>query len=196
MPVLPGVPIRTRRQIGVGVRGVRGRKCGAFSGGGIMNNERHDDDELAQLSAIHAAIHAYVRYQMESGARDMRRAPDGLVALGADDCENFAIDDMFRVIKAGMPVEARLGYCWRRDGQMHMVCLVYSIGTKADPWILDIAADSVCRLSERLDLKLIYELGLDGIYVDGDLVGGVGNNALWASVLDRVMWDDMLEIMG
>ena len=91
---------------------------------------------------------------------------------------------MFRAIKRHYV--ARVGCCRRSDDQMHMVCLAYSTETTSDPWVLDVAADAVCRLSERPALELIYELGLAGIYVDGDLVGGLDSHAMWDDVLYRM----------
>ncbi len=141
-----------------------------------------EHDELAQLSAIFAANKSCARYQREPAGRDVWQTPAELAASGVGDCEDFAIDAMFRVINAGMT--ARLGCWWRSDGQMHMVCLVY--GEAKDPWVLDVAVDAVCRLSERPDITPIYELGMAGVYVMGKLVGGVGQNAMWKDVLERL----------
>ena len=141
-----------------------------------------ENNELARLSAIHAASNACARYRREAAGRDVWQTPTELAASGVGDCEDFAIDAMFRVIK--FHYVARLGCCRRSDDQLHMVCLAYSPGTTADPWVLDVVADAVCRLSERQDLELIYELGLAGIYVDGDIVGGIGHNAKWKDVID------------
>jgi predicted transglutaminase-like cysteine proteinase len=147
-----------------------------------MNNDQRDSHELATLSAIHAASNACARYQRESGGRDVWQTPAELAASGVGDCEDFAIDAMFRTINAGM--SARIGCCRRSDDQMHMVCMVY--GSFTDPWVLDVAVDAVCRLSDRPDLELVYELGVDGVYVGGKRVGGVERNALWAGVLERM----------
>ena len=147
----------------------------------------NDNDELAKLSAIHSASNACARYRREPAGRDVWQTPAELAASGVGDCEDFAIDAMFRVLNPWAPNVAMLGCCLRDDGQMHMVCLVYSYQTTADPWVLDVAVDAVCRLSERQDLTLIYELGMAGVYVMGELVGGVGHNAMWKDVLARMM---------
>ena len=44
-----------------------------------------------------------------------------------------------------------------------MVCLYYPPGD-TDPQVLDVAVDAVCRLSERPDLVVLYELDAAGIH--------------------------------
>ena len=121
-----------------------------------------DNDELAQLSAIFAANKSCARYQREAAGRDVWQTPAELAASGVGDCEDFAIDAMFRVIHAKLPGTALVGYCVRNDSQAHMACLYYPLEA-ADPWVLDVAVDAVCRLSERPDLKVLFELGVDVI---------------------------------
>ena len=139
----------------------------------------------SQLLAILDASNTCARYEREPSGRDTWQTPAELAASGVGDCEDFAIDAMFRVIRAELPGVARLGCCARSDNQVHMVCLYYPLEA-TDPWVLDIAVDDVCRLSERPDLTVLFELGVDGIYVERGKVGPASQNAMWASVLTRM----------
>ena len=138
-----------------------------------------------QLLAIMDASNTCARYEREPPGRDMWQTPAELAASGVGDCEDFAIDAMFRVIRAELPGTVRLGYCARSDNQAHMVCL-YCPLEATDPWVLDVVADDVSRLSERPDLTVVFELGVDGMFVRGSKVGTVRQSAMWAAVLARM----------
>ena len=138
-----------------------------------------------QLQAILTASNTCARYEREPPGRDMWQTPAELARSGVGDCEDFALDAMFRVTWAELPGTARVGYCFRSDNQAHMVCL-YRPPHEADPWVLDVAVGDVCRLSERPDLVVVYELGVDGIFVQNGKVGPVARNAMWAAVLARM----------
>ena len=138
-----------------------------------------------QLQAILDASNTCARYEREPPGRDTWQTPAELAASGVGDCEDFAIDAMIRAIQAKFPGTARLGCCARSDNQAHMVCLYYPLET-TDPWVLDVAADDVCRLSERPDMTVLYELGVDGIFVQGSKAGPASQNAMWAAVLARM----------
>ena len=142
----------------------------------------------SQLLAILDASNTCARYEREPSGRDTWQTPAELAASGVGDCEDFAIDAMFRVIQAKLPGTVRLGCCVRSDNQAHMVCLYYPLEA-TDPWVLDVVADDVCRLSERPDLAVLYELGVDGVFVRGGKAGPASQNAMWAAVLAR-MADD------
>ena len=125
--------------------------------------------EHEQLSAILAASNGCARYKHEPDGADVWRTPAELAESGVGDCEDFAIDALFRIQAAGLPGTARLGCCAigsGGNGLMHMVCL-YRPAEGDDPWVLDVAIDYLLRLSERHHLTVMYELGLDGIFGGG-----------------------------
>ena len=143
--------------------------------------------EHTQLQATLTASNTCARYERESPGRDMWQTPAELARSGVGDCEDFAIDAMFRVIQAGLEGEVSLG-CFTRGSnvtELHMVCL-YFPQHETDPWVLDVVADDVCRLSERPDLKEVYRLDRHSIFVEGRRVGDAADVAPWAAVLARM----------
>lgn len=141
--------------------------------------------EHEQIQAIHTASNACARYEHEPSGADRWQTPTELAASGVGDCEDFAIDALWRLRVAGLPGMARLAYCKRADGAAHMVCLFYPLEA-ADPWVLDVAVDAVCRLSERPDLVVVLELGVDGMFVYGRKAAQVEQVVEWAGVLRRL----------
>ena len=146
-----------------------------------------------QVQAIHTASNACARYQHEPYGGDVWQTPAELAESGVGDCEDFAIDALFRIRAAGLLGRVRLACCVLGGGvssDLHMVCLHYP-PESADPWVLDVAVDAVCRLTERPDLAVVYELGLDGVFLDGvrfkgRKVGSVEKMPPWADVLRRM----------
>jgi len=133
------------------------------------------------VDGIFAACNACAKYEQEPQGRDRWQTPAELKASGAGDCEDFAIAYWRHLKDAGLP--ARLAWCFRKDDRRrsHMVCLCMD----DDPWVLDVAVDAVCRLSERPDLEVIMELDTDGVHVGG-AVKPVQLIPEWAGVLERM----------
>ena len=142
------------------------------------------DDSQEALQAIHTASNACARYQHEPKGGDVWQTPFELAQSGAGDCEDFAIDALFRIRASGLPGRARLACC-ARGSDIHMVCIYHPLGA-VSPWVLDVAADAVSRLYERADLTVLYELGIDGVYLMGRRRGPVDHCAPWADVLRRM----------
>lgn len=143
-------------------------------------------DAPEQVQAIHTASNACARYEHEPAGGDVWQTPAELAESGVGDCEDFAIDALWRIRAAGLPGMGHLGFCRRSDSVMHMVCLYYP-PEAADPWVLDVAVDAVCRLSERPDLTVIFTLGVDGIFGrDGRTLADVEQVPPWAGVLRRM----------
>ena len=140
--------------------------------------------EQEALQAIHTASNTCARYQHEPDCGDVWQTPAELAESGVGDCEDFAIDALFRIRAAGLPGTVRLACC-ARGKEMHMVCVYCSIG-RVDYYVLDVAADAVSLKYKRSDLVVLYELGLDGIYVMGRRVGPAEQCAPWAGVLRRM----------
>lgn len=135
------------------------------------------------LQAIHTAINTSHRYEREAPGRDDWQTPAEFDASGVGDCEDFAIAYWYAL--RDHPGHARLAWCWRADKQAHMVCLYSAAAEDIDPQMLDVAVDAVCRLSERPDLLVMYELDAAGIH------GRFGTCpttqvAPWAGVLARM----------
>ena len=134
----------------------------------------------ASVDAVFAAINAAYRYQPDD--RDEWRTPAEFDAAGGGDCEDFAIA-YWHALRHNKG-QARVACCWRVDSQMHMVCLYYPL-KNTDPLVMDVAADAVCRLSERPDLVVLYEMDADGIYTRGG-TRPAAQIAPWAGVLARM----------
>lgn len=117
----------------------------------------------ATVDAIFESINAAYRYQPEAPGRDEWRTPAEFDAAGGGDCEDFAIAYWHALRHQHDYGQARVACCYRVDKQMHMVCL-YSPPGDTDPQVLDVTVDAVCRLSERPDLVVLYELDATGIY--------------------------------
>lgn len=142
------------------------------------------------LQAIHTAINTSHRYEREAPGRDDWQTPAEFDASGVGDCEDFAIRYWYAL--RDFPGMARLAGCMRSDGQTHMVCLYSPEGRRGeaclaptDPVVFDVAVDAVCRLSERPDLLVMYELDVAGIH------SRYGSHpptrvAPWAGVLARM----------
>ena len=136
----------------------------------------------ATAEAVYASINAAYRYQPEAPARDEWRTPAEFDAAGGGDCEDFAIAYWYAL--RHQHGRARVARCERSDKQAHMVCLYYPPGD-SDPQVLDVAVDAVCRLSERPDLAVVYELDAQGLYSLQD-THPPSQPSLWADVLARM----------
>lgn len=123
---------------------------------------------------------------------DHWQTPDESIAQRGGDCEDFAIAcwDATRhspLMHAG----ARLGWLIGPDeGDSHMVCLVMPPG-ESDPWVLDVLADEVHRLSERDDgrslaLTLGLHEGQPACWQGWDGPMELGQPAKWVDVLKRM----------
>jgi predicted transglutaminase-like cysteine proteinase len=139
--------------------------------------------DVVDLQAILSESNACARYERERDGGDVWQTPAELSASGAGDCEDFAIDAWARAKAAGYT--ARVAWCLRQDAdarRSHMVCLVRE---DADPWVLDVVADAVCRLSERPDLAVVLEMDDAGVYIR-DVRRPVSTIQQWADVLGRM----------
>lgn len=136
----------------------------------------------ATVDSVYASINAAYRYRPEAPGRDEWRTPAEFDAAGGGDCEDFAIA-YWHALRHHHG-KARLACCWRADQQLHMVCVYYPLGD-TDPLVLDVAVDAVCRLSERPDLVVLYELDADGIHTRRE-TRPVAQTEPWAGVLARM----------
>ena len=146
----------------------------------------------AAVEAVFKSINTAYRYQPEAPGRDDWRTPAEFAAAGGGDCEDFAIAYWHALRNHNG--HARVAFCWRSDRQAHTVCLYYQ-PDDADPLVLDVVVDAVCRLSERPDLVVLYELDADGIYGRPRApakpwrpywIGPATQVAPWAGVLERM----------
>ena len=134
------------------------------------------------LQAIHTSSNTCARYEREHG--DVWQAPAELAESGVGDCEDFAIDAWARAKAAGYT--ARVAWCLRQDAdarRSHMVCLIRE---DDDPWVLDVAVDAVCRLSERPDLAVVLEMDDDGVHTPKGVLKPANHVQQWADVLGRM----------
>ena len=138
----------------------------------------------ATVEAVFASINAAYRYQPEPDGRDEWRTPAEFAAAGGGDCVDFAIAYWHALRHQHDHGHARVARCERADKQAHMVCLYYPPGD-SDPLVLDVAVDAVCRLSERPDLVVMYEVDAAGIHSHGS-TRPVTQITPWATVLARM----------
>ena len=136
----------------------------------------------ATVDAVFASINAAYRYQPEAPGRDDWRTPAEFMAAGGGDCEDFAIA-YWHALRHHQG-HARVACCWRVDKQAHMVCLYYP-PDDADPLVLDVAVDAVCRLSERPDLVVLFALDAEGLYRRRGMYP-LTQIAPWAGMLARM----------
>ena len=136
----------------------------------------------ATVESVFASINSAHRYQPEAPGRDDWRTPAEFMAAGGGDCEDFAIA-YWHALRHHHG-HARVACCWRTDKQAHMVCLYYP-PNDTDPLVMDVAVDAVCRLSERPDLVVLYELDRAGIHSRHGS-RPVTQIAPWAGVLARM----------
>lgn len=138
----------------------------------------------ATVDSVFASINDAYDYQPEAPGRDDWRTPAEFDAAGGGDCEDFAIAYWYALRHQHDHGLARVACCYRTDKQMHMVCLYYPPGD-TDPQVLDVAVDAVCRLSERPDLVVMYELDAAGIHTRGS-TRPAAQISSWAGVLARM----------
>lgn len=138
------------------------------------------------LARILTAVNDAYPYRREIGYRDEWRTPDEMRAAGGGDCEDFAIAYWAVIRATRLPGEPRVA---RLDTvQPHMVCLHYGPDC-ADPWVLDVLADDVYRLSQaQPTARVVFELGADArgrarCWVGVEQVAVPG---AWAGVLARL----------
>ena len=138
----------------------------------------------ATVEDVFSSINAAYDYQPEPKGRDEWRTPAEFIAAGGGDCEDFAIAYWHALRHQYDHGLARVACCWHTDKQTHMVCLYYPPGD-TDPQVLDVSVDAVCRLSERPDLVVLYELDADGIHSRTG-TRPAAQIAPWAGVLARM----------
>ena len=136
----------------------------------------------ATIESVFASINEAYHYQPEAPGRDEWRTPAEFRAAGGGDCEDFAIAYWYALRHTAG--RARLAWCWRNGRQAHMVCLHFAPGEN-DPLVLDVAVDAVCRLSERPDLTIQFELDADGFYWKGKKYP-VEMSKQWANLQSRI----------
>ena len=138
----------------------------------------------ATVESVFASINSAYRYQPEAPGRDDWRTPAEFDAAGGGDCEDFAIAYWWALRHQHDHGHARVACCWHTNKKAHMVCLYYPPGD-TDPLVLDVAVDAVCRLSERPDLVVLYELDGAGIHSRGS-TRPAAQIPPWAGMLARI----------
>lgn len=122
----------------------------------------------ATLNEVLHWVNSQCRYVKEPRDEDTWLTYKELLAKGEGDCEDFAIAYWGLIYKRKLSKDIRLACI--DISPPHMVCCYYAEGDK-DPYVLDVLADKVYRLSDT-DYRIIYELGIEnGIatcWVDGE----------------------------
>lgn len=151
------------------------------------------------LQRVLEYVEQRVRYAADPPGADYWQTPVESFRRGAGDCEDFAIACWGTATRwAADPDlrdligEARLAWLLSDTGDVsHMVCVATPLG-EVDPWVLDVLADQVHRLSERDDgLHVAVTLGIDDDGVPACWQGLNGEKskvapAKWADVVRRL----------
>lgn len=156
-------------------------------------------DAAAVLQRVLEYVAQRMRYEIDRPAADYWQTPVESFRRGAGDCEDFAIAYWATATRWAVDPDlrdligtARLAWLLSDTGDVsHMVCLAMPVG-ESDPWVLDVLADAVHRLSERDDgLHVAVTLGLDEAGqpacwrgLDGERAAVV--SAKWADVVRRM----------
>ncbi|MEJ2180551.1 MAG: transglutaminase-like cysteine peptidase [Gammaproteobacteria bacterium] len=130
---------------------------------------------------------------------DYWATPLQLVAVGAGDCEDFAIAKFFTLVVLGVPVsQLRMTYVWNfktRSGspEPHMV-LSYQPASGAETIVLDILTRDINPFSQRRDLQAVYAFNTDGFWLPGEndmyiRAGGAGQLMQWRDLEQRLKHD-------
>ena len=148
---------------------------------------------MLPIQAIHTDINTRHIYQREPPGHDAWQTPAEFDVAHAGDCEDYAIAYWHAL--RHHPGQARIAWCRRESPGLpgitaarvrtaHMVCL-YRPPDSTDPLVLDVAADAVCPLSERPDLRVAFEFDAHGLYA-GEAMRPAGQLEPWARVLARM----------
>ncbi len=158
------------------------------------------DMTQALLQRVLEHVAARVRYEADQPGADYWQTPAESFRRGAGDCEDFAIACWSTAMQWASSPELRdeagtlrLGWLLSDDAETsHMVCVALP-PDEDDPWVLDMLADTVHRLSQRDDgLRLLVTLGLDA---DNRPAAWHGFGRQAASS-QPAKWVDVLQRMG
>ena len=159
----------------------------------VLDSVRTGSD-LSRLKAVNNFFNAYsFRSDREQWSQDdYWETPFELMAVGAGDCEDFAVAKYFALRSLGLDDDKlRLMYVRARTGtlnQAHMVLTYYPI-PDAEPLVLDNLVNDILPASARQDLEPVYSFNGQGLW--RAKVRGLGQSIRQDSSLPQ--WQQLLE---
>ena len=157
------------------------------------------DDERERLTRVNTFFNRRLRFDDDIKVwkeADYWATPLESIALGAGDCEDFAIAKYASLLISGISserlrliyVRARIGGPQSKVSQAHMV-LGYYPTPDAEPLILDNLVSEIRPASRRPDLFPIFSFTSEGLWVQGASTSSADPTARlsrWRSVLQRM----------
>ena len=157
------------------------------------------DDERERLTRVNTFFNRRLRFDDDIKVwkeADYWATPLESIALGAGDCEDFAISKYASLLISGISserlrliyVRARIGGPQSKVSQAHMV-LGYYPTPDAEPLILDNLVSEIRPASRRPDLFPIFSFTSEGLWVQGASTSSADPTARlsrWRSVLQRM----------
>lgn len=128
--------------------------------------------------------------------KDYWATPLEFLAIGAGDCEDYAISKYFTLIELGVPEEKmRITYVKAlRLNQAHMV-LTYFPTPRSVPLVLDNLIPDIKKANQRKDLLPVYSFNGSGLWLakirgGGERVGESSRLNMWRKLKQRMLkWD-------
>jgi len=131
--------------------------------------------EAAKLDAVNRYVNQ-MRFMVDLRLWkqvDYWATPLQLLAVGAGDCEDFAIAKFFALKTLKVPVDRlRVTYVWQhKEGsgspQPHMV-LTYKAAPETEPLVLDNLTGDIKPLSQRKELQVVYAFNTEKFWLPGE----------------------------
>lgn len=148
--------------------------------------------ELLQKANKQANQYKYSTDIHNSGLLDNWFTPQEFIENSGGDCEDFAIYKYFELQKAGISIDDMFisyVHLYRSDKpEAHMVLIVNGL-------VLDIKEinNEILPISERTDLKVIYQFNENGLYVAGRNIGNAERIEHWRELLSRMDDEEMTD---
>lgn len=150
------------------------------------------EGKLAQVNAFFNDNMAQAADQAQWNQQDYWMTPLQFVARGAGDSEDSAIAKFYTLLALDIPEEQlRIAYTratLNAETFAHMV-LLYRPAPGQTPLVLDNIENPVRPLTERSELRVVYEFNQGGLFVpraDGEQrVGEVSRLSAWNDMLTR-----------
>ena len=139
----------------------------------FVQRTRHKS-EADKLTAVNDYFNAlrFIRDETLWREPDYWATPLQVLAVGAGDCEDFAIAKYFTLRTLGVADDhLRITYAWNRTTssgrpEPHMV-LIYLATANADPLVMDILTADIQPLARRKGLEPVYGLNSQGLWLVG-----------------------------
>ncbi|WP_430009422.1 transglutaminase-like cysteine peptidase [Methylophaga lonarensis] len=153
----------------------------------------HALDDKDKLTLVNDFFNSRVLFMDDIDLWDVEdywATPVETLAVGAGDCEDYAIAKYFTLLQLGMDdSKLRITYVKATEiNQAHMV-LTYFENRRAIPLVLDNLITEIKPANKRQDLVPVYSFNGSGLYLAGardNRVGDASRLSLWDEVTRRL----------